>query len=273
MTTTTAPLPSTLQIGLARGVVELKQFFRDRQAVIFIFSFPAFLLVMLGLIDNSPVLPGSAVKSSQVLAASMIAYGILSTAFSSVAVGLAADREDGTLKRLRGTPITANAYFIGKIALVAVATAAEVALLLAVGVFFFDLQLPATAGRWWTFGWLLVLSVVACTLLGIVVSSLARSARTAPAVINLPVIGLQFTSGIFVDISALPGAMVTGSSLFPVKWMGQGFRSVLLPDSMAAQEVAGGWEHGRTALVLAAWCLAGLLLSLWTFRWTDRRTG
>jgi ABC-2 type transport system permease protein len=271
--TGTAPLPSTLQVGLARGLVELRQFFRRKEAVVFIFTFPAFLLVMLGLIDNDPVSPGSEVRSSQVLAASMIAYGILSTAFSSVAAGIAADREDGTLKRLHGTPITATAYFIGKVILVGVATVAEIILLLAVGVAFFDLRLPSTAGRWWTFGWLLVLSVIACTMLGVAVSTLARSARTVSAVTNLPAVGLQFISGIFVPIAALPAAMVTVAALFPVKWMGQGFRSVFLPDTMATAEVAGSWEHPRTALVLAAWCLAGLALSLATFRWTDRRTG
>ncbi|GAA3297296.1 hypothetical protein GCM10020218_082360 [Dactylosporangium vinaceum] len=116
-----------------------------------------------------------------------------------------------------------------------------------------------------------MLSVVACTLLGIAASSLARSARSAPAVLNLPVLILQFTSGIFVHIAALPSAMVNVSALFPVKWMGQGFRSVFLPDALAAQEVAGAWEPGRTALVLGAWCLIGLALSLATFRWTDRR--
>jgi ABC-2 type transport system permease protein len=272
VTASVAPLPSTLQIGLARGLVELKQFFRDKQAVVFIFSFPAFLLVMLGLIGNGPVSPGSEVRSSQVLAAGMIAYGILNTAFSSVAVGIAADREDGTLKRLHGTPIPAAAYFLGKIVLVGVATAAEIILLLGVGVAFFDLRLPSTAGRWWTFGWLLVLSVIACTLLGVAVSALARSARTVSAVTNLPAVGFQFISGIFVPITALPAAMVTLAAFFPVKWMGQGFRSVFLPDTMATAEVAGSWEHPRTALVLAAWCLAGLALSLVTFRWTGRRT-
>jgi ABC-2 type transport system permease protein len=96
-------------------------------------------------------------------------------------------------------------------------------------------------------------------------------ARSAPAVLNLPVLILRFTSGIFVHIAALPSAMVNVSALFPVTWMGQGFRSVFLPDALAAQEVAGSWEHGRTALVLGAWCVAGLALSLATFRWTDRR--
>ena len=53
-----------------------------------------------------------------------------------------------------------------------------------------------------------------------------------------------------MHIAALPPAMVNVSALFPVKWMGQGFRSVFLPDTLAAQEVAGTWEPGRTALVL-----------------------
>jgi ABC-2 type transport system permease protein len=210
---------------------------------------------------------------SQVFTASMIAYGILSTAFISMGIGISVDRENGTLKRLRGTPIAAPAYFIGKIILVAVATLVEVVVMLGVGMALFGLELPTEADRWWTFGWLLVLSVIACTLLGIAASSLARSAKSAPAVMNLPAVALQFISGIFVHISALPDAMIQLASLFPIKWMGQGFRSVFLPDGMASQEAAGSWEPGRTALVLAAWCLIGLVLCLVTFRWTDRRSG
>lgn len=266
-----APLPSTIRVGASRGVLELKQFFRQRDAVVFTFAFPALLLCMLGLIFDEPA-HGSTVTVSQMFTASMIAYGVLSTAFISMGIGIAVDREDGTLKRLRGTPTTAPAYFIGKIILVAVATVAEVVLLLAVGVAFFDLSLPTAPDRWVTFAWVLTLSIVCCTLLGIAAGSLAGSAKSAPAVANLPVVMLGFTSGILVMLDALPDAMVRVSSFFPVKWMGQGFRSVFLPDIMAAQEAAGAWEHGRTALVLGAWCLAGLVLCLATFRWTDQRT-
>ncbi|GLZ42597.1 ABC transporter permease [Actinokineospora sp. NBRC 105648] len=266
----TTALPSTLRTGLSRGGVELRMFFRDKGAVIFTFSFPAIVLALLGSINDEPG-PGS--PMSQVLAASMIAYGILSTAFISIGTGIANDREDGTLKRLRGTPVNAGAYFIGKTVLVAVASLAEVALLLAVGVLMFDLELPTDPGRWLTFGWLLALSIVACTLLGIAASGLARTARSAAAVLNLPVLVLQFTSGVFVHISSLPEAMVRVAAFFPVRWMGQGFRSVFLPDSMAAGEVAGSWEHPVTALVLGAWCLIGLVLCLTTFRWTDKRAG
>lgn len=268
----TAALPGTASVGLSRGQAELRMFFRAKEAVIFTFAFPAFLLILLGSIFNKTD-PGLTVPMSQVFAASMIAYGILSTAFLTTGVGIAIDREDGTLKRLRGTPVTASAYFVGKIVLVAVATVAEVILLLAVGVLLFDLSLPSDPARWLTLAWLLALSVLSCTLLGIAASSLAKSGKSAPAVLNLPVIALQFTSGIFVHISMLPGPMVTVASFFPVKWMGQGFRSVFLPDSMMVGEVAGSWEHGMTALVLGAWCVIGLVLCLLTFRWSERRAG
>jgi ABC-2 type transport system permease protein len=270
---TTAALPSTLRLGLLRGGIELKQFVRNREAMIFSFGFPALVLVLLGSIFNGRY-DQAGVTSSQVFSAGMIAYGILSTSFITMGVGISVDREDGTLKRLRGTPLPATAYFAGQLILVAVAVLAEVALLLAVGVVVFDMPLPTEAGRWLTFAWLLALSVVACTLLGIAASSLVSSSRSAGPVLNVPVVALQFISGIFVHpITALPSWMVHLSSVFPVKWMGQGFRSVFLPDTMMATEAAGSWEHGTTALVLAAWCVIGLVLSLITFRWTDRRTG
>lgn len=265
-------LPSTLNIGLSRGAAELRQFFRNKEAAVFSFAFPAILLVLLGSIFTDSYEQHPGVSASQVFSASMIAYGIVSTAFITMGVGISLDREDGTLKRLRGTPITAASYFIGKLVLVTVATVAEIVLLLAVGMALFDMPLPSGTGRWLTFAWLVALSVVACTLLGIAASSLAKNARSAPAIMNVPVVVLQFLSGIFVHpITMVPAWLLPVASVFPVKWMGQGFRSVFLPDSMTATEAAGSWEHGMTALMLGAWCVIGLVLCLATFTWTNRR--
>jgi ABC-2 type transport system permease protein len=54
--------------------------------------------------------------------------------------------------------------------------------------------------------------------------------------------------------------------------MCQGLRSALLPDSVLVGEPAHSWEHGRTALVLAAWLVVGVVLCLRTFR-RQRRGG
>lgn len=264
---------SLLRIGVARGGLELRQFFRERDAVVFTFSLPVVLLVLLAGIFNDKV-PETGVPASQVFAASMIAAGIMSTTFVNLGNGIAQDRDDGTLKRLRGTPTPLAAYFLGKVLLVLVVSFAEVVLLLAVGKGLFDLPLPGDVTKWLVFAWVFVLGVVACALLGIAISSVPKSAKSASAVITLPFIGLQFISGVlFNPISQLPSPLVEIGSLFPLKWMAQGFRSVFLPDAMTFQEVAGSWELGRTALVLTAWCAGGLVLCLLTFRWKSGRHG
>jgi ABC-2 type transport system permease protein len=268
---TAAVLPSTAGLGLSRGGVELRQFFRAREQVIFTFTFPAFILVLLGSIFDETY-PGG-VTAGQVFAASMIGAGIVATSFLNLGIGVALDRDDGTLKRLRGTPMPAAAYFVGKVVLVAVASLAEVVLLLAVGMLLFDVTLPTEPQRWLTFAWVFLLSIVSCSLLGIAISSVAKSAQSASAVTNLPYVGLQFMSGVYIPVSQLPDWMITVGALFPVKWAAQGFRSVFLPDSMVAQEAAGSWELGKTALVLGAWCVIGLVLCLLTFRWSNKRAG
>jgi ABC-2 type transport system permease protein len=61
------------------------------------------------------------------------------------------------------------------------------------------------------------------------------------------------------------------AAVFPLKWMAQGLRSAFLPAHAAVLEPAHSWEHGKTALVLAAWVAAGLVLCIRTFRWQSAR--
>jgi ABC-2 type transport system permease protein len=162
-----------------------------------------------------------------------------------------------------------SAYFVGKVVQVLAVSLGIVAVLLLIAVAFYDVPLP-TGAEWLTFAWVSVLGAAACTLLGIAVSSLAKSGRSASATVTPFALVLQFISGVFFQFSALPGWMQTVAAIFPLKWMTQGLRSVFLPDALAAAEPAGSWELGRVALVLAAWCVVGLLLCVWTFRWQDR---
>jgi ABC-2 type transport system permease protein len=271
--TTIQRAPSALRLGLYRAVIELKAFLRERDAVVFTFALPAVMLALLGSLF-SRVYSGTDVTAAQYLAPSMIAAGVASTTFVNLGIGIAGDRDDGTLKRLRGAPMPPAAYFIGKILMVLVITFAEVVVLLGIAVALFHLKMPTEPGRWLTFAWVFLLGVTACSLLGIAASNLARSQRSAAAVMNLPYLVLAFVSGIFfTPVSALPKPLLAFSSVFPLKWMAQGFRSVFLPDTILGEEVVNSWEHGRTALILGAWCIGGLLLCLTTFRWRGRRDG
>jgi ABC-2 type transport system permease protein len=269
--TTNTSLPGALPLGFARATVELKTFFRQKETVIFTFSLPIIMLAILGSVF-ADVVEGTTITVSQLFVGGMIAGGVASTSFVTLGASIAADRDDGTLKRLRGTPMPKVSYFLGKVLLVLAASVAEVILLLAIGVGLFDLELPMATDRWFTFGWVFALGVTACSMIGIAVSSLARTARSAGALSNLGLLVLMFASGVyFIPVSALPEPLVSVGSVFPLKWMAQGMRSVFLPDELSSLEITGAWEHGRIALVLGAWCIGGLILCLTTFRWRGRR--
>lgn len=262
-------VPSAVRIGWSRIVPELKMFYRRPEQMVLTFSMPAVICLLLGSIFSAK-LPDNQTSTGAVIAASMLAYGILSTSFVNLGISIAADRDTGALRRLRGTPATASSYFIGKIALVAVVSFAEAVLLLIVGVFVFGLRLPADAFGWFTLAWVSILGIVSCSLLGIFISNLASNAVSAAVLTNGPSVALQFVSGTYVPLMILPAWMLVIGSLFPVKWMAQGFRSVLLPAEMVALEPAGSWEHWRIFGVLAAWSIAGLVGCLAVFRWSDR---
>ena len=264
-------VPGMLAIGRRRVTIELKQFFRDRNSAVFNFAFPMVLLVIFGSVfGGQEIAPG--ITFAQYFVAGMIASGVLYTSFQNLAIAIPLEREDGTLKRLQGTPMPKGSYFLGKIGTVFVAYVAQVTILITVGVLFYGIDLPQTTLQWFTFLWASVLGLVGCTLLGIAFSVVPKTGKGASAVATPIVLVLQFTSGVFFVFSQLPQWMQTFASLFPLKWLAQAMRSVFLPESAAAPEVAGSWELGMCAFMLALWCVIGLVLSLLFFRWTPRGT-
>jgi ABC-2 type transport system permease protein len=255
-----------IKSGLSRGNLEIKQFFRQRESVVFTLFFPVILLFIFGSIFKSSIAPG--VTFSQYFVAGMIASGLVNTGFQQLAITIPMERDFGTLKRLRGTPISPFSYFLGKIILVTVSMLVQVILLIAVGWIFFHLQLPTSADRWLRFFWLVVLGSISSTVLGIAFSSIPKSGRGASAVVSPIVIILQFFSGVFFVFSTLPRWMQDVAAIFPLKWLTQGMRSVFLPDSFAVREPSHNWELGKIALYLIIWSAVGLLLSVRTFKWS-----
>jgi ABC-2 type transport system permease protein len=279
LTRATAPVrgteyrpPSLLSVYRVRAVVELKTFIREREAVVFTFAFPILLLVIFGAVFGRQDVDGG-VTFAQVFVAGMIAAGLFASSFQNLGIAIPIERDSGSLKRLAGTPMPPSAYFVGKIALVAVVATVQQVLLLAVGVVFYGLDLPADGGRWLTYLWISVLGISACTMLGIAATAFVKNGRSAPAIISPIAIVLQFISGVFFVFAVLPSWMQTIAAVFPLKWMTQGMRSVFLPDNYQAQEPAGSWEHGRIALVLVLWLVGGLLVAVRTFRWRNKADG
>jgi ABC-2 type transport system permease protein len=121
-----------------------------------------------------------------------------------------------------------------------------------------------------TFTWVFVLGVATSALLGIALSSVPRSGKSAAAVVIPILLVLQFISGVYLQFYVLPEWMQNLASLFPLKWMAQGMRAVFLPEDFAALEQNGSWDLGWVAVVLLAWLVVGLVISRLTFRWIRR---
>lgn len=275
---TTAPArpagrtPSLLGLAVARTGLEVRQFFRERDAVIFVFAFPVIMLGMFSVVfGRSQDIAG--IPFAQYFLPGMIAAGILLTSFQSLAIGITVERDDGTLKRLRGTPMPPSVYVLGKVGLVHVTSVLQVSILLVYAALQFGVPLPTSAGAWLTFAWVYALSCAGGTALGVAFSTVPRSGRSAAAVVAPVTLVLQFISGVFFVFPQLPGWMQDLASVFPLKWTAQGMRSVFLPDSAKVLEVSGSWEHGTTAAVLAAWLVVGLVVAARGFRWTRRDAG
>ena len=278
---TAVDAPTTARVGsrpaLARVVVsrvgaELRVFFRDGLSVGFIFAFPVVMLVIFGSVFGDQE-AGPGVSFVQYFLAGMVATGVMLSSFQNLALSIADERDQGLLKRLRGTPMPPSAYLVGKIGLVLVLGLCQTALTLVTAVVVFDVDLPSEPAPWLTFAWVYLLGTAAGSVLGIGVSALPRSAQEANAVITPIVIVLQFISGVYFVFYDLPSWMQQIGALFPLKWLAQGMRSVFFPEQMAALEAAGAWEHTTTAVVLAVWLVIGLVACRAVFRWTPRGSG
>lgn len=258
--------PSWARIARARIGLELRLFARERQQVVFSFAYPVVMMVVFGSVLGGDVMPGG-VPFPQYFLAGIAATGVMLTSFQAVATSIAAERDAGQLERLQVLGCPAPAYFAGKAGQVLVTTAAQLALLLPVAHWGYDVPLPTDAGRWLTFAWVLALGALAGTVLGVAASTLRGSATSVTTAVSAFTVVLQFFSGVFFAFPELPSWMQQVAAFFPLKWMTQGMRSVFLPEQAAAAEVAGAWEHGRTALVLAAWVVIGVVVCAKAFRW------
>ncbi len=266
-TATANTRPSWMKMTRSRFVVDLKEFVRSREQMIFIFAFPMIFLALFGSVFSGQKLSGTDVTFPQYFLAGMIASGIINTGFQSLAISISIDRQEDVLKRIRATPLPATSFFAAKILQMLIVSIVQIAILIAMGVALYGVELPTETSKWFTFVWVFLLGTGASTTLGIAMSSLLRNGKAASAILTPIVLVLQFTSGVFFVFTQLPSFLQRFAELFPLKWLAQGMRSVFLPDYFAVAEARGSWEHPATALVLLVWLVLGLLVSVRTFRW------
>jgi ABC-2 type transport system permease protein len=181
--------------------------------------------------------------------------GVLATTFTALAFNLTLLRDDGVLKRWRGTPMPAGAYLAGLIGSAALNAFLQVTLVVVIGNVIYGVEWPREPLLLVLFAGL---GVVCFAALGIAFAHAIPNEEAAPVYTNAVFLPLIFISGVFYSADALPEALKVVAEALPLKH---------LIDGLSEAMVGGGGDPATAAAVVAAWAAAGILLAVRFFRW------
>jgi ABC-2 type transport system permease protein len=228
---------------------ERKLFWRNPSAAFFNFLLPLLLLVLI-----ASAFAGDD-DELEVLVPGVAGMGVLATTFTALAFNLTLLRDEGVLKRVRGTPMPPGAYLAGLIGSAAVNAFLQVALVVVIGNLAYGVDWPRDPLLLALFTGL---GVVCFAALGVAFSHAIPNEDAAPAYTNAVFLPLIFISGVFYSASELPEALETVAEVLPLKH---------LIDGLSEAIVGGAGDATTAAAVTAAWAVAGVVLAVRFFRW------
>jgi ABC-2 type transport system permease protein len=228
---------------------ERKLFWRNPSAAFFNFLLPLLLLVLTASAFSADH------EELEILIPGIAGMGVLATTFTSLAFNITVLRDDGVLKRWRGTPMPAGSYMAGLLASAALNAFAQVLLVVAIGNVAYGVDWPQDPLLLVGFT---LLGVICFAALGVAFSHLIPNEDAAPAYTNAVFLPLIFISGVFYSADDLPEALKAIAEALPLKH---------LIDGLSAAIVGGGGDTGTAAIVVAAWAAAALFLAVRFFRW------
>ena len=241
---------------------EQKSYWRNPAAATFTFAFPlVFLVIFIALNGNDTVdVQGGEVKFAQYYVPAIVAFGLISACYTNLAFTVCIRRENGLLKRARGTPLSPAVYLGGIVGNVIVVALILTSLLLALGVIAYGVIFP---DRYVALVVEIVVGAFCFSALGIAVSTIVPNEDAAPAIINFILFPLLFISGTFGPVSST-SFLGRIAAVFPVRHLVLAMEAVFNPFGGGTGIIAS-----HTA-VMIGWGIIGLLFSLRRFRWEPR---
>lgn len=236
----------------------LRDLWRTRIVFVFTFLFPLTWLVVLAAVFGNQTMGASGVRLVQFLTPTAAVMGVLYSALPTVATTLAEAREQGVLKRVRGTPLPAWTYLTGRVGAAVVFALGSVATMLLFGVVVYDVQIIWRTALATTVTMAVAIACLAAC--GLAVASLARSANVAQAASMAAAVVLGFLSGV-LTLGDMPTWTDRLASVFPVKSFREAVQTQFDPFGSGA-----GWDVGALAL-MAAWGVGAAIVAVRAFRW------
>ena len=254
-----------LTLGLRQARFDLRAFWRNPAAAFFTFVFPLmFLVIFNSVFGNGDIqVPGGTVDTSTFYVPAILAFSVISATYTNIAMGIVYSRDQGILKRVRGTPLPPASFMIGRILQAIGITLLLVVIVVFAGVVFYGVELdgakvPALIVT-------LVVGAACFCALGLAITGFVPNADAAPAVVNASILPLLFVSNVFIPTEQAPEWMTSFASVFPVKHFAESLLSVFSPF-----ETGSGFEL-KSLAVMIAWGVLGMALAVRYFSWEPRR--
>jgi ABC-2 type transport system permease protein len=228
---------------------ERKLFWRNPSAAFFNFVLPLLLLLLIGTVFASEE------DELDVLIPGIAGMSVMATTFNALAHAVVFLREQGILKRVRGTPIPAPSYLSGMLGSAVLNAVVQVALVVVIGNLVYGVEWPRDPLLLAAFT---ILGVVCFGALGIAFAHAIPNVDSAPAYENAVFLPLIFVSGVFYSAESLPAALEAIAQVLPLKH---------LIDGLSTAIVGGSGDVVLAAAVVGAWSLAGAVLAVRFFRW------
>jgi ABC-2 type transport system permease protein len=251
-----APAPGAARLDkmiAAQAGLELRTLARNGEQVLLTLIIPVLLLVVFSAEKLVSVGPGSRIGF---IAPGILALAVLSTSFTSLAIGTGFERRYGVLKRLGATPLSRTGLIAAKAVTVLVVQAGQVVLIVAVSLLlgWQPVVTPVTAASALA---VLIIGSAAFTGLAMLMAGTLRAEATLAGA-NLVYLVLLGIGGVLFPLTKFPAGARPVLLLLPSGAMSDGLRSTLR---------YGAGLPARDLLVLAGWAIIAIVIASRTFRW------
>jgi ABC-2 type transport system permease protein len=237
--------------------LEQRSFWRNPEYVVFTFTLPMALLLVIGATKTWRPIQGTHTSSVALFVGSILAFSVVVAAYGNLAARMAIARSEGVLKRIRTTPLRPVTYLAAQLASTLVVTLMAGATTIILGLAVYGAA-PRPGGEpLLILG--LVVGITCFASLGLALSTVIRSSDVAGPISNATYLPIAIVSGVFDPSMKLPGWLSRVVGLFPVKPL-----TNVLED--AYNPTAHHFPAGDLG-ILAIWTVAGVLIAVRWFRW------
>ena len=235
-------------------------FRRTPVAAFFTIFLPIMFLVLFNLLFGDAEVNG--VPFSQFFTPAIGVFAAISASFTNLAINTAMSRDNGVLKRVRGTPLPPWIYMAGRIGSAVVIAVFSIAIMFLLGWLLYDFDV--TWSRVHEAALVFVVGLTTFSAMGLAVAAVVKSSDSVPAVANAVILPMAFVSDVFIQTEDAPVWLQRVGDVFPMKHFVRLFSDAFNPF------VSGSVLGWGSLAVMLAWAAIALVIAVRSFSWEPR---